>query len=59
MSQSNKPSRRLGYLPIQSQDFIFTFRGREVRWMSRLLGTLFAPIMRWRQRRAYERGEDV
>ena len=58
MSQPNKPER-LGYFPAESQDFIFTFRGREVRWVSRFVGLLLAPIVRWRQRRAWKRGEDV
>jgi hypothetical protein len=43
--------KRIAFMPAQASDVIVTFRGRERRWLSRMLGILLAPLLRWRDRR--------
>ena len=49
---------RVAFLPAQPSDFVVTVGGREVRWLSRIVGTLLAPIVRWRMRRGRRPGGD-
>ena len=43
-----QPDRRRAYLPPQASDLTVTLGGREVRWLSRLVGAVLAPLLRWR-----------
>ena len=48
--------QRKAFLPAQSSDFIVTVAGRELRWLSRIVGFVLAPLLRWRARRQHRRG---
>jgi len=53
MHKSSEPgSTRQAFLPPMPTEFIVTIRGREVPWLGRLVGTVAAPLLRWRLRRA-------
>ena len=53
LPDSEKPSRRLGYLPPMSQDFIITHHGKRVLWAERVFGILVVPLLRWYVRLSY------
>jgi hypothetical protein len=42
---------RKAWLPPEPQDFIVSTNGKERPWLSRIVGLLLAPVLRWRLNR--------
>ena len=45
-----QPQRRL-VMPTEPKPFAITVSGREVRWLSRLVGVVAVPFLAWLSRR--------
>jgi hypothetical protein len=53
MDKRDEPRlERQAFIPPMPKDFIVTFRGKERPWLGRIVGSVLAPIFRWRQLRA-------
>ena len=45
-----EPTARRASMPVQAQDVIVSFKGKERPWLSRILGVILWPFIRRRAR---------